>query len=57
MRDRERIFDVLTRLTTRPGRGLGLPIALRAVAGHGGGMGIQDGPDGVGTTVWFDLPA
>lgn len=55
-RDRERIFDVLTRLSTRPGRGLGLPIALRAVSGHGGRMGIQDGPDGVGTTVWFELP-
>jgi signal transduction histidine kinase len=56
VRDRERIFDVLTRLSARPGRGLGLPIALRAVAGLGGRMGIQDGPDGVGTTVWFDLP-
>ncbi len=54
--DRERVFDVLTRLTTRPGRGLGLPIAVRAVSGHGGRMGVQDGPDGLGTTVWFDLP-
>lgn len=54
--DRERVFEVLTRLTGRPGHGLGLPTALRAVTGQGGRMGIADGPGGVGTRVWFELP-
>ncbi|MBC7291113.1 MAG: HAMP domain-containing histidine kinase, partial [Actinotalea sp.] len=41
----------------RAGHGIGLATARRVVAAHGGAMGMADTDDGVGVTVWFDLPA
>ncbi len=39
-----------------PGSGIGLASAKRVVEAHGGQIGLKPGPDGVGTTAWFDVP-
>jgi signal transduction histidine kinase len=50
----ERIFDPY--FTTKPqGTGLGLPIALRIIAAHGGTLNVSSTP-GEGTTVEVRLP-
>jgi signal transduction histidine kinase len=52
--ERDKIFDPF--FTTRhPSLGLGLPIALRVVTAHGGGMSVSGVPDR-GTTVTVTLP-
>jgi two-component system phosphate regulon sensor histidine kinase PhoR len=39
------------------GLGLGLYICKLAIDAHGGEIGVEDGPDGVGATFWFTLPS
>lgn len=38
------------------GKGLGLALSRRLVQLHGGQMGVEPGPGGVGSTFWFTLP-
>jgi two-component system sensor histidine kinase/response regulator len=52
-----RLFRLFARVDPRrPGFGVGLAAAQRIVARHGGEMGLESEP-GIGTTVWFSLPA
>lgn len=56
---RRRIFESLYRID-RPGysgTGLGLAISARIVERHGGTLTVDDGPDGIGSTFSFTLPA
>lgn len=56
--DRERVFHPFAQLAPRGrggGTGLGLAIAERAVARHGGTIGVEHRPTG-GSTFWFTLP-
>jgi PAS domain S-box-containing protein len=56
---RERVFGMFKRLHTRtayPGTGIGLALCRKIVERHHGLIGIDDGPDGLGSTVWFTLP-
>jgi len=41
----------------QPGTGLGLSICKEIVESHGGEIGISEGIDGIGTKIWFTLPA
>lgn len=55
----ERVFEAFKKLhrpEQYPGTGLGLSLCRRIVDHHGGSMGLDSDP-GVGTTVWFTLPA
>jgi signal transduction histidine kinase len=45
-----------TQTRRQSGSGLGLPIARKLVELMGGAIGIEDGPGGRGTCVWFTLP-
>lgn len=56
--EREQLFE-LYRRGSGPveGTGIGLATARRVIEAHGGRIGMSDGPDGVGTRVWFILPA
>jgi len=59
--DQLRVFDRFfradrARTRSNGGTGLGLAIARAIVLAHGGDMGLESEP-GVGTTVWFTLPA
>ena len=55
---RERVFEPTVRLDKRvEGMGIGLATCRRVVDAHGGAIGVTDGPDGVGATFWFELPA
>lgn len=55
---REALFGLYERGTTDvEGHGIGLTTALRLVRAHQGTMGLETPDDGVGLTVWFDLPA
>ncbi len=55
----ERVFEAFKKLhrpEQYPGTGLGLSLCRRIVSHHGGTIGLESEP-GVGTTVWFTLPA
>jgi signal transduction histidine kinase len=53
--DRERIFEVF--YSNRPGgTGLGLPIAARVLAAHGGRVTVESGPGGRGARFLLRLP-
>lgn len=57
--ERERIFEKFTQIKgragTRKGSGLGLAFCRMAVQAHGGRIGVEDGPDGVGSRFVFTL--
>ncbi len=52
---RERIFDFFFS-TKENGTGLGLPISLNIVDGHGGFIRVNDGPDGQHTRISVHIP-
>lgn len=52
---REAVFGLFTRLTDRPGHGIGLTTVAQIVRVHGGIAGVDDG-DGPGSEFWFELP-
>ena len=59
--ERRRIFDRAYRgergkEISAQGLGLGLYISRLAVEAHGGHIGVDVGPNGVGSTFWFTLP-
>ena len=55
---RERIFRMFERVhRQREGTGIGLPIVHRAIERLNGTIGVETGPNGVGTTFWILLPA
>jgi signal transduction histidine kinase len=54
---REHVFGPMVRLDKAvEGMGIGLATCRRVVDAHGGTMGVTDGPDGVGATIWVELP-
>lgn len=58
---RQKVFEKFVREDGRSprgsaGAGLGLPIAKRLVELMGGTIGVEDGPDGTGSLVWFTVP-
>ena len=54
----ERVFEPMVRLDKRvEGMGIGLATCRRVVDAHGGTIGVADGPDGVGSVFWVELPA
>lgn len=54
---REKIFELFSRLTTRQGFGIGLSTVAQIVEGHGGRLGVEDVPDGPGSRFWIEVPA
>lgn len=55
---RDEAFRLFGRLNQQiRGSGIGLATTKRIVEAHGGRSGMETPPDGVGTTVWFELPA
>ena len=55
--ERQRVFALFSRLTHTAGHGIGLTTVARVAEAHGGMVGIDDGPSGVGSEIWFELPA
>ena len=53
---RAQVFEKFFRAGSRPGMGMGLAIARGIVQAHGGKIWIEDGPDGHGASVQFQLP-
>lgn len=59
--ERERIFEKFTRVKNADrgaysGTGLGLTFCRMAVEAHGGSIGVEEGPSGVGSRFRFRLP-
>jgi signal transduction histidine kinase len=57
---RERVFGMFKRLHSRedyPGTGIGLALVRKVVERHGGRVGVEDPPAGIGCRLWFTLPA
>ncbi|HET6312647.1 MAG TPA: ATP-binding protein [Chloroflexia bacterium] len=59
--ERKRIFDRAYRgdrgkEISAQGLGLGLYISRLAVEAHGGHIGVEEGPGGIGSTFWFTVP-
>ncbi|GAB3253679.1 ATP-binding protein [Nocardioides dilutus] len=52
---RETVFGLFTRLTDKPGHGIGLTTVAQIVRAHGGTTGVDDA-DGPGSEFWFELP-
>lgn len=59
-KDRERVFDMFTRVgladSQAAGTGLGLAICRGIVEAHGGTIRVESGPGGVGTAIVVRLP-
>jgi signal transduction histidine kinase len=58
---RDRIFEKFVAVTPEAQKqgystGLGLAFCRMAVEAHGGTIGVEDGPKGIGSTFWFTLP-
>jgi K+-sensing histidine kinase KdpD len=53
---RAQVFEKFFRAGPQPGLGMGLAIAHRIVQAHGGKIWIEDGPDGKGVSVQFEIP-
>jgi K+-sensing histidine kinase KdpD len=53
---RARVFEKFFRAGVQPGLGMGLAIARGIVQAHGGKIWIEDGPNGKGTSVQFQVP-
>ncbi len=55
---RQELFALYARAADEvEGHGIGLTTVLRLVEAHDGRIGFETPESGVGTTVWFDLPA
>ncbi|MBZ5506535.1 MAG: DUF4118 domain-containing protein [Acidobacteriia bacterium] len=53
---RAQVFEKFFRAGQQPGLGMGLAIARGIVQAHGGRIWIEDGPNGKGTSVLFEIP-
>jgi K+-sensing histidine kinase KdpD len=53
---RAQVFEKFFRAGLKSGLGMGLAIARGIVQAHGGKIWIEDGPDGKGTSVQFQIP-
>ncbi len=58
---RDRIFEKFVAVTPEAQKkgystGLGLAFCRMAVEAHGGAIGVEEGPGGLGSTFWFTLP-
>jgi signal transduction histidine kinase len=55
---REHVFEPMVRLDKSvEGTGIGLATCRRVAEAHGGAIGVTDGPHGVGSVFWVELPA
>ena len=54
---RPQVFKKFFRAGTQPGFGVGLAIAHDIVQAHSGEIWIEDGQNGKGATVQFQIPA
>ncbi|HEY2394105.1 MAG TPA: ATP-binding protein [Candidatus Angelobacter sp.] len=53
---RSQVFEKFFRIGPKSGLGMGLAIARGIVQAHGGKIWIEDGPNGKGTSVQFQIP-
>jgi K+-sensing histidine kinase KdpD len=53
---RSQVFEKFFRVGPKSGLGMGLAIARGIVQAHGGKIWIEDGPNGKGTSVQFQIP-
>jgi signal transduction histidine kinase len=57
---RAQVFGMFKRLHSREeysGTGIGLALVKKIVERHGGEVGVEPGPEGVGCAFWFTLPS